>query len=989
MKKNNQKISHQIYLWLGALFFIILGFVASMFFSMDKLWQNTSGLYNHPLTVRRAVGAMEVDVLYMHGKMLHLLGEADPSAVDAFIQEIDSYESDAYRQLDVLYDRYLGPKSELDAISDSLAQWKTIRVETIHLYRSGEVALAQTRVSELGADGAQFHQIMEQLGQVSDFAKDKGDEFYTSALAARDANTLRISLLSAGVLLVVVLAGTMLRRGILPPLQTLTQAADSMRQGDLSVRVNDASTNEIGVLSSAFNTMAATIQAEMQYKEDLASVSAALSKATELRSFSRELIQTLMCYTGSQLGAVYVLNEQTNVFEPYESLGAKQGSLRPFSAATREGEFGAAIASRSIRHISQIPADVQVVFSSVSGDYRVKDIVTIPIVSGSEVILIISLASIQPYSQESIRLLAGVYSEISARFATLSSWQKILDMSERLKTANQELQQQAKELELQTTELTEQNTELEIQKTQLDEASRLKTNFLSSMSHELRTPLNSVIALTGVLRRRLAGKLPDEEFGFLEVIERNGKGLLGLINDILDISRIEAGHEEIEIEAFSVTAVTSDVVNMIRPQATQKGIELTLESSADVTIFSDIDKYRHILQNLVANAVKFTEKGKVSVSVQAREQQVEIHVVDTGIGISEADLPFVFDEFRQADGGTARRFGGAGLGLAISKKYADLVGGAIQATSKLGVGSDFSLTLPMQFHADRFGAVRSASSRLAPALCRTPPMKQSDFSDKTILIIEDNEAAVIQLKDLIGSLGCRVLCAQHADEAFQILGRTIPDAMILDLMMPEVDGFAVLEILRNAEITAHVPVLILTAKQITKDELKFLKRNNIHQFIQKGDVNIEELKRAITGMLEQKSAKPVATPPKNSAAANPPTVLVVEDNADNMTTIRALLSEQYTVIEAVNGQDCLTAVAKHTPDLILMDIALPDMSGIEVFHQLKTLGRLAETPVVALTASAMRQDREAILAHGFEGFIAKPIVEKEFYRVIEGVLYGK
>jgi CheY-like chemotaxis protein len=244
------------------------------------------------------------------------------------------------------------------------------------------------------------------------------------------------------------------------------------------------------------------------------------------------------------------------------------------------------------------------------------------------------------------------------------------------------------------------------------------------------------------------------------------------------------------------------------------------------------------------------------------------------------------------------------------------------------------------------------------------------------------------MQDLVGTIGCRVQTARNAEEAFQIIAQAIPDAMILDLMMPDVDGFKVLETLRNAEITAHVPVLILTAKQISKDELHFLKRNNIHQLIQKGDVNVHALKNAITGMF-RKQVKPAPSIVHHMDKNAVPTVLIVEDNPDNMTTIKALLTEKFIALGAPDAKACFELLTEHSPDVILMDIALPDISGIDAFHQIRKLARFQKTPVIALTASVMRQDRERILAHGFNGFIPKPIDEKEFHRVINEVLYGK
>jgi|GEM_PF-4423714 len=394
---------------------------------------------------------------------------------------------------------------------------------------------------------------------------------------------------------------------------------------------------------------------------------------------------------------------------------------------------------------------------------------------------------------------------------------------------------------------------------------------------KLRTPLNSVIALSGVLNRRLAKQIPEEEYSYIKVIERNGKNLLMLINDILDISRIEAGREEFEITKFNANNLVTEVVTMIRPQANQKNIELLFESSvSDLFICSDADKCRHI-----------------------------------------------FDEFRQADGSTTRRFGGTGLGLAIAKKYSNLLGGTILVKSTLEKGSEFTLSLPLRYVADNRIVEVETTTDSHQAIKQTTLKPVSTSSDKTILLVEDNESAIIQIKDLVEGMGYRVLVAHDASEAFGIIDQIIPDAMMLDLIMPGVDGFEVLETLRNAEPTAHIPVLILTAKHITKDELKFLRRNNIHQLIQKGDVNRRELQSAVTNMLFPDTVEAVKPQRKPQPIEGNPVVLVVEDNPDNMITMKALLTGHYTVLEATDGRAGIEMAKEFEPNLVLMDIALP------------------------------------------------------------------
>jgi PAS domain S-box-containing protein len=562
--------------------------------------------------------------------------------------------------------------------------------------------------------------------------------------------------------------------------------------------------------------------------------------------------------------------------------------------------------------------------------------------------------------------------------------------SDRLTVANRELESQKNELASQSDELTQQNTELEMQKKQLHEASRLKTSFLSNMSHELRTPLNSVIALSGVLSRRLGNKIPTEEFSYLEVIERNGKHLLELINDILDISRIEAGREEVEIVRFNVNSLIADLVNMIQPQARQKGIELIFAADGPgIIITNDAGKCRHILQNLIGNAVKFTDKGKVEISAHKSGKNISIKISDTGIGITDSQIQHIFDEFRQADSSTSRRFGGTGLGLAIAKKFANLLGGVITVTSVPDKGSEFTLELPLHYSGENIIIDETTITGFNHDIKEQSHQPAADIVGKTILLVEDSEPAIIQMKHILEANGYRLIVARDGSEALGILAKTIPDGIILDLMMPGIDGFEVLKSLREAESTSSIPVLILSAKHITKEELKFLKKNNVHQLIQKGDVNRIELLNAVGSMVWPKSTEEVQPKREWQTIEGKPLVLVVEDNPDNMLTVKALLSDSFIVIEAGDGLTAITMAANHKPNLILMDIDLPGMDGIEAFINIRKNVELNHVPVIALTASAMISDRETILAYGLDAYIAKPVNEKEFFKTINEVLYGK
>jgi Signal transduction histidine kinase len=278
-----------------------------------------------------------------------------------------------------------------------------------------------------------------------------------------------------------------------------------------------------------------------------------------------------------------------------------------------------------------------------------------------------------------------------------------------------------------------------------------------------------------------------------------------LINDILDISRIEAGREEIEITTFNINQLINEVVEMLVPQASEKNVTCRSGvSDTAVYINSDRDKCRHILENLASNAVKFTEKGEVLLAMGQNGEHLEIRVRDTGIGIDENYLPFIFDEFRQADGSTSRKFGGTGLGLAIAKKYANLLGGTISVKSVVNQGSEFLLSLPVHYSPENKvieEEFKKDRARL-PREIAVPQLSSkvsANSTAKTLLIVEDSEPAVIQIRDLLEDSGYTIQVASDAKEALKIMEAVIPDAIVLDLMMPEIDGFDLLNTIRASE----------------------------------------------------------------------------------------------------------------------------------------------------------------------------------------------
>jgi CheY-like chemotaxis protein len=508
------------------------------------------------------------------------------------------------------------------------------------------------------------------------------------------------------------------------------------------------------------------------------------------------------------------------------------------------------------------------------------------------------------------------------------------------------------------------------------------------MSHELRTPLNSVIALSGVLNRRLINKIPEDEYSYLGIIEKNGKQLLSLINDILDLSRIEAGKEEISYSRFSFPSLVNGILESLAPIAEQKEIALINHVQSDFQpIISDSSMCHHILQNIISNALKFTEHGSVEVSAEIEGGKLRIEVKDTGIGISPEHLPYIFDEFRQADGRSSRKYGGTGLGLAIAKKYTHLLHGSIDVMSQEGSGSSFVITLPPKPQIYEFieNDVEMARGNYSASYT---------ISDagigKNLLVVEDSEPQIIQLTDILNQEGYTIQVARNGKDALELIRKSIPDALILDLMMPEVDGFEVLRSIRGQADTGQIPVLILSAKHITKEELSFLSGNNVYQLIQKGDVNRNELLTHVNNMMNTLKTVQKITEKKTSAkrSEEKATILLIEDNDDSTTTIKALVGEKYVLVNTSDGLTGIEITKKLNPNLILLDISLSGIEGFSVLNEIKKDKQSQHIPVIALTAHAMKGDRENIMDQGFDDYISKPIDHRIFDETIAKWMNG-
>ena len=985
MRIENLKIRSRLWIGFSALFALVMLLGGMAFWHSGMIWKNTDYLYQHPFKVNMAVREVQTNIMAIQRSMKNVVIADNQEELNAAVHDIDVRESEVYRLFDTIYALYLGNRSSIDTALSTFRDWKPVRDETIRMSQAGMKQESIIRTKTHGEHSVAL--IMSKISILRNFAEKRAADFYISAEKGR--NQLYIQLWAV-LLLILVLSIAIfmfIMRGITKPLHGLVSCVEHYGNGRYHVRNDNRSTNELGVLADALNKLAEKVQFDMNVKDGVLEIADAMLANDELPSFCRSVLEVILDKTNSNLGAIYLLNEETSMFEPYFSCGFTSEKLKSFAADVNEGEFGSLILSKKMIKVTHIPDDSVFVYSTIAGTIKPKEIISVPVLRRNAVIAMVSLASIEEYTAESIEIVRQSEKNLNMAVNAILAFERIREYAHTLDKQNEKLSSQARELQTQTSELIEQNTELEIQKHQIDGANRLKSQFLSSMSHELRTPLNSVIALSGVLYKRLKNQISEDEYSYLEIIGRNGKNLLALINDLLDLSRIEAGKTEIQYSTFSLDEIVKHILGSIQLQIQEKNIVVkNLVGSGIPMITSDSDKCHHILQNIIGNAVKFTDAGSVEISAKHVGTEVMISVKDTGIGIPADQLPDIFDEFRQVDGTTSRHYGGTGLGLAIADKFARKLNASIEVVSELGKGSTFTVIFPVE------PPEAIPAQPPVPGLGRRyhldtllPELKVSDAIQKTILIVEDSEPAIIQLSWMLKDQGYQVEIARDGFEALAAVKVKIPDAVILDLMMPGMDGFEVLEKIRGTRETATIPVLILTAMFLTPTELRRLTENHIHQLVQKGDINKVELLSIVRQMLfptESPEPENLVKETVQAKIKGPANILIIDDNADNGTTLRVLLQDKHAITATRDGVEGIARAKELKPDLVLLDISLPGMDGFKVFDEIRKEKSMKHVPIIAVTARAMKGDREQILAHGFDDYISKPIDPDDFDETI-------
>jgi PAS domain S-box-containing protein len=497
---------------------------------------------------------------------------------------------------------------------------------------------------------------------------------------------------------------------------------------------------------------------------------------------------------------------------------------------------------------------------------------------------------------------------------------------------------------------------LQSSKEAAESANRAKSEFLANMSHELRTPLNSVIGFANILLKNKPGNLRAEDLSFLERIGANGKHLLGLINQILDLSKIEARKVELELTLASLPTLVQEIINQFEGQLRGREIQLMAElSQPTAPLETDAGKLKQVIINLIGNALKFTERGSVTVRIEVEPQSRQpkrIEVIDTGIGIPPDRLAAVFEAFQQADSSTARKYGGTGLGLTISKALCELMGYQIAVSSEVGKGTTFSVELlaaPKPKAPPAHAPVMETGTPAPPSPEQPKPLSEpAPLKGRLVLVVDDEVDSLILLTNLTEECGCRVITADSGELALRRAREVRPDLILLDLMMPQMDGWQVLTALKADPELQNIPVVV--ASIVARENRGTL--FGAVDVLQKPVVR-EDLLRVLKGCPRAK-------------------VLVVEDgDLDRCLINECLEGEGIEVRTAANGREALQLLETFSPDLVLLDLLMPEMDGMSFLDILRRDSRYENLPVFIITAKDLDpQERERL------GRLAQAVLKK-------------
>ena len=782
--------------------------------------------------------------------------------------------------------------------------------------------------------------------------------------------------------------------------RAIAEVATAVTKGDLTRSIQVEARGEVAQLKDNINTMIDNLRltthrnTEQDWlKTNLARFTGMLQGQRDLVEVGRLLLSELAPLINAQQGLIYqVESEDSAELVLLSAFAADGDNGRLRRVKVGEGLVGQCAAEKHRMLITDLPPGTIPIRSGLF-EAIPRNVVVLPVLFEDRVKAVMELASLTTFTTSQLAFLEQltasigiVFNSIEATMQTESLLKQSQQLATELQMQQKELQQTNEQLAQKAQQLAEQNVEVERKNQEIEQArraveekakelaltSKYKSEFLANMSHELRTPLNSILVLGQQLSDNPDKNLTAKQVEFARTIHGAGTDLLNLITDILDLSKIESGTVSVEAEDVFFTSLLDMVERPFRHEAESRRLSFTVNTDPHLprNLVTDAKRLQQVLKNLLSNAFKFTEQGGVSLSVSIATDGwspdhpilgksapvVAFEVADTGVGIAADKQRIIFEAFQQADASTSRKYGGTGLGLAISRELANLLGGEIRLRSAPGQGSTFTLFLPQVYKGP------SASSSTTPQAERKPITLQASAvsvpvperveddrnnlqpDDAVLLIVEDDCHYARALRDLSRDRGFKVLAATGGVEALALAKEFHPTAVSLDVFLPDMMGWTVLNHLKQDPSTRHIPVQMLT---LDEDRYHGLSRGAF-AFVTK-PTTPQGLDAALARI-------------KEYAAPRRKRLLVVEDNPAEQLSIRALLGhDDIDVVTVATGTEALTLVVEQSFDCVVLDLRLPDMSGFEVLERFRDTPAVGDLPIVVFTGKDLSPEEDARL----------------------------
>jgi CheY-like chemotaxis protein/HAMP domain-containing protein len=797
--------------------------------------------------------------------------------------------------------------------------------------------------------------------------------------------------------------------------RAIAEVATAVTQGDLTRSIQVDAKGEVSELKDNLNTMIANLRETTErnreqdwLKTNIARFTSMLQGQRDLFTVAKTLLADLVPLVQAQQGTIYQMAADDDGSPTLQLLaGYAQRPDQPERIPLGEGIVGQCAVEKQRILITDVPPDYTRISSSL-GKAVPSSIVVLPLLFEGHTKAVIELASLRPFTSTNLIFLDQLTTSIGVVLNTIEATMRtegLLKQSQQLtvelQSRQSELQETNEQLGTKARLLAEQNAEVERKNREVEQArgaleekaaelaltSKYKSEFLANMSHELRTPLNSILILSQQLAENQPGNLVPKQIEFARNVHSSGSDLLNLINDILDLSKIESGTVSVEAEEIAFSAIRDNIDRNFRHVAESKNLPLNVEFGSDLprSLTTDPKRLQQILKNLLSNAVKFTSQGHVDVRVSVATggwsadhpvltkatHVVAFAVEDTGIGVAPEKQRLIFEAFQQADAGTSRKYGGTGLGLAISRELAALLGGEIRLRSVHGEGSTFTLYLPLHYTGPTAGGQSGASSGAAtrPHLTVLPVAQEEHVDDDrdliaegdpVMLIIEDDPHYARILLGLARDHGFKGLVAGKGAAGLALARQYHPAAISLDIFLPDMLGWTVLNQLKLDPGTRHIPVQIITLEEERQHGLA----HGAFSYIIKSPTT-EGLEAAFDRI-------------KTFTVPRTKRLLIVEDNEIEQDSIMTLLGHDDIELKAVGtGGEALQAMLDEPFDCVVLDLRLPDMTGFELLERVQTETALNDIPVVVFTGKDLSADEEIQLKTMAKSIVLKDVQSPE------------